>query len=433
MEPFTIGLLALAGLLLLIGLRVPIGVSLIAVSFLGIWGIAGSLPAMSMLTTIPYSSSASWTLSSIPMFLLMGYIAYHSGLTRGLFEAARVWWGWMPGGLAIASLAGASGFAAVSGSSVACSAAIGRIAVPEMAKQGYNLSIATGAVAAGGTIGALIPPSIILILFGIQAEVSINQLFLGGLFVGLASLVFYIVAVLIFWVRNPASLPRAKPYTMGDRWKKTAEIWPVLLLIAAVFGGMFSGFFTATEAGAFGSFVAILIGLLRRTLTWEGFKESLVDTLLSGGSLFIIAIGANLFTRLVAMSGLSMQVGGFVESLGLGTFALLLVIVLIYLVLGMFLEPIGALLLTLPLFLPILAQHGVDKLWFGLLVAKLLEIGMITPPVGMNVFVIRNVASQYATVAQIFKGVVPFLGADLVVVILSIAFPAFILYLPSLM
>lgn len=426
MEPVTIGILALAALLGLIALRVPIAAALIGVSFIGIWAVAGLRPALSMLSTIPYTTSASWTLSSIPMFLLMGYIAYHSGLTRGLFEAARVWWGWLPGGLAIASLAGASGFAAVSGSSVACSAAIGRIAVPEMARQGYDLRIATGSVAAGGTIGALIPPSIILILYGIQAETSINQLFLGGLFVGLASLAFYILAVLAVWWRNPDSLPRAAPYTMGDRWAKTLEIWPVLLLILCVFGGLFTGFFTATEAGAFGSFTAILIGLMRRSLSWEGFKESLVDTLLSGGALFIIAIGANLFTRLVAMSGLSMQMGTFVEGLGLGTFALLLAIVVIYLILGMFLEPIGALLLTLPLFLPILAQHGVDKLWFGLLVAKLLEIGMITPPVGLNVFVIHSVARDYVRLEQVFAGIVPFILADLALVAVMLAMRGFI-------
>ncbi|MDP5307304.1 TRAP transporter large permease [Paracoccus spongiarum] len=426
MEPVTIGILALVALLALIAARVPIAAALIAVSFLGIWAVAGLRPALSMLSTIPYTTSASWTLSSIPMFLLMGYVAYHSGLTRGLFEAARVWWGWMPGGLAIASLAGASGFAAVSGSSVACSAAIGRIAVPEMARQGYDLRIATGSVAAGGTIGALIPPSIILILYGIQAETSINQLFLGGLFVGLASLAFYVAAVLVVWWRDPSRLPRAEAYTMGDRWRKTAQIWPVLLLIGAVFGGLFSGFFTATEAGAFGSFVALLIGLGRRSLSWVGFKESLVDTLLSSGSLFIIAIGANLFTRLVAMSGLSMQMGAFVEGLGLGTFALLLAIIVIYLILGMFLEPIGALLLTLPLFLPILAQHGVDKLWFGLLVAKLLEIGMITPPVGLNVFVIHSVARDYVRLEQVFAGIVPFILADLALVAGLVALRGFI-------
>lgn len=416
MDPITIGAFALVGLLILIGLRVPIGISLIGVSFIGIWGIAGLRPAMSMLSTIPYTSSASWTLSSIPMFLLMGYIAYHSGLTRGLFEAARVWWGWLPGGLAIASLAGASGFAAVSGSSVACSAAIGRIAIPEMANQGYDLRIATGSVAAGGTIGALIPPSIILILFGIQSNSSINALFLGGLIVGLASLAFYILAVLAVWLRAPERLPKAEPYTMGDRWAKTLEIWPVLLLIISVLGGLFGGFFTATEAGAFGAFMALVIGVIRRSLSWNGFSESLVDTLFSSGALFIIAIGANLFTRLVAMSGLSGEISQFVEGLGLGTTGLLILITLIYLALGMFLEPIGALLLTLPLFLPLIALHGVDKIWFGVLVAKLLEIGMITPPVGLNVFVIHSVARDYVRLEQVFAGIVPFLLADLALV-----------------
>lgn len=416
MDPITIGVLALLAMLVLIGLRVPIGVSLIFVSFLGIWGIAGFRPAMSMLSTIPYSTSASWTLSSIPMFLLMGYVAYHSGLTRGLFEAARVWWGWMPGGLAIASLVGASGFAAVSGSSVACSAAIGRIAIPEMARQGYDLRVATGSVAAGGTIGALIPPSIILILFGIQSNSSINALFLGGLIVGLASLVFYIFAVLFVWMRAPERLPRAQAYTMGDRWAKTLEIWPVLILILSVMGGLFGGFFTATEAGAFGAFMAIVIGVLRRSLRWGDFRESLIDTLLASGALFIIAIGANLFTRLVAMSGMSNEISQFAQSLGLGTLGLLILITLVYLALGMFLEPIGALLLTLPLFLPLIAAHGVDKIWFGVLVAKLLEIGMITPPVGLNVFVIHSVARDYVKLEQVFAGIVPFLLADLALV-----------------
>ncbi|NVO25663.1 TRAP transporter large permease [Donghicola mangrovi] len=417
MDPVTIGLFCLVGLLVLISARVPIGVSLLVVSFVGIYAIAGFRPAMSMLSTIPYSASASWTLSSIPMFLLMGYIAYHSGLTKGLFEAARVWWSWLPGGLAIASLAGASGFAAVSGSSVACSAAIGRIAIPEMKQNNYDLRIATGSVAAGGTIGALIPPSIILILFGIQSNTSIHALFLGGLIIGLASLAFYIAAVLFVWWRNPERLPMVQPYTMGDRWKKTLEIWPVLLLIVAVLGGLFGGLFTATEAGAFGAFTAMLLGFARRSLSWDGFKESLVDTILSSGALFIIAIGAGLFTRLVAMSGLSREVGMFVEAMGLGTTELLLMVIVIYLCLGMFLEPIGALLLTLPLFLPLMQTHGVDTIWFGLLVAKLLEIGMITPPVGLNVFVIHSVARDFVKLEQIFAGILPFLAADLLLVL----------------
>lgn len=425
MDSVLVGVISIISVLTMIAMRVPIAVSLLGVSFCGIYAVTGQIPAMSMLSTVPYNSAASWTLSSVPMFLLMGYVTYHSGLTRGLFNAARVWWGWLPGGLAIASLAGAGGFAAVTGSSVACSAAIGRIAVPEMHRQGYDIRIATGSVAAGGTIGALIPPSILLILFGIQAEVSINQLFVGGLFLGLLSLALYISAVLITYLVYPRRLPRAQSYTFAEKITATKEIWPVLLLILAVFGGLFGGFFTATEAGAVGSFFAILIGVLRRTLTRERFVESVVDTLLASGGLFVIAVGANLFTRLVAISGLSGEIAMWMGNLGLDTIGILIVITLIYLLLGMFLEPIGAMLLTLPLFLPIIVSHGVDKIWFGLLVAKLLEIGMITPPVGLNVFVIHSVSKEYVKLEQVFAGILPFLAADLILIVLMLATRSF--------
>lgn len=417
MDPITIGLIALASVLALIMLRVPIAVALIFVSFAGIWAIVGERPAMSMLSTVPYNFAASWTLSSVPMFLFMGYVSYHSGLTRGMFQGARSWLGWMPGGLVIASLAGAGGFAAVTGSSIACSAAIGRIAVPEMHRMGYDIRIATGSVAAGGTIGALIPPSILLILFGIQAEVSITRLFMGGLVVGVISLALYVCAVLVTYWLYPDRLPRAKGSTWEERIDGVKEVWPVVLMIGIVFGGLFSGLFTATEAGAVGAVIAIVIGFARKTLSWSSFTESAVDTLLSSGSLFMIAIGANLFTRLVALSGLSRAIGTGIEGLGLGVLGILILITLIYLALGMFLEPIGAMLLTLPLFLPIISSHGIDYIWFGVLLAKLLEIGMITPPVGLNVFVIHSVAKDYVKLEQIFAGILPFLAADILLII----------------
>jgi tripartite ATP-independent transporter DctM subunit len=416
MEPVTVGLVCLAAVLVLIALRVPIAVSLLSVSFAGLYAITGERVAFSLLTTVPYSSAASWTLSSVPMFLLMGYIAYHSGLTRGLFEAARVWLAWLPGGLVIASLAGAGGFAAVTGSSLACSAAIGRIAIPEMRRNNYDLRLAAGSVAAGGTLGALIPPSILLIIFGIQAQTSITKLFVGGLLVGLVSLGLYVIATLIVYAIRPDMLPRAGASTGKERIAATLQIWPVLLLIAGVFGGMFSGLFTATEAGAMGAFLAVLIGAVRRTLTWKGFVASVVETLLASGALFIIAIAANLFSRLIAMSGLSAEMSALVAGLGLDVTSLLIVMALIYIVLGLFLEPLGAMLLTLPLFLPLLAPHHVDLIWFGVLVAKLLEVGMITPPVGLNVFVIHSVAKDHVRLEQIFAGIVPFLAADLVLV-----------------
>jgi tripartite ATP-independent transporter DctM subunit len=422
MDPIAIGFIALAAVIGLIVIRVPIAVSLILVSTLGIYSIVGTNSAMSMLSTIPYSFASSWTLSSVPMFLLMGYVAFHTGMTKGLFAAARAWLGWLPGGLAISSIGGASGFAAVTGSSVACSAAIGRIAIPEMHKLNYNVGLATGAVAAGGTIGALIPPSILLILYGIQAEESITDLFLGGLVLGLISMCFYFAVVFITWWRHPEQLPGTEKTTFQEKIAASMDIWPVLVLIVAVFGGLFGGFFTATEAGAVGAFFTIVIGLIRRELDWEKFSDSCLDTLLSSGALFMIAIGASLFTRLIALSGISFEVADWIDAHGFSTIGILLVITVIYLALGMFLEPIGALLLTLPLFLPLVMEHGIDKVWFGLLVAKLLEIGMITPPVGLNVFVIHSVAKDFASLEKIFAGVLPFILADLVLVALMLVF-----------
>ncbi|WP_372604110.1 TRAP transporter large permease [Actibacterium sp.] len=421
MDSFTIGLLCLVGILGLIAIRVPIAMALFGVSVVGLYAVAGERVVLSMLASVPYSTTASWTLSSVPMFLLMGFIAYHSGLTRGLFDGAKVWLGALPGGLVIASLAGASAFAAVTGSSVACSAAIGRIAIPEMKRHNYDLSFSAGSVAAGGTIGALIPPSILLIIFGIQSQQSISDLFLGGLIVGLISLGFYVGATLIVYARSPSKLPRSDNSTWREKFASTLGVWPVLVMILIVFGGLFTGLFTATEAGAVGAFIAIVIGVIRRTLKWQGFKDSVIDTLLSCGSLFIIAIGANLFTRLVAFTGLSNEIGKFVATLGLSATGLLIIIALIYLLLGMFLEPIGAMLLTLPLFLPLVGAHDVNLIWFGILVAKLLEIGMITPPVGLNVFVIHSVARDFVSLENIFKGILPFLAADIVLVALMIA------------
>lgn len=421
-DPILIGYLSLVIVLLLIMFRVPIAVSLMTVSGLGIAAIVGAESAISMVSTIPYGFASSWTLSSVPMFLFMGYLAFHTGMTKGLFNAARAWLGWLPGGLAISSVGGASGFAAVTGSSVACSAAIGKIAIPEMNDMKYDIRTATGAVAAGGTIGALIPPSILLIIYGIQAEESINDLFVGGLALGLLSMVMYFMVIWITYWRTPERLPGAAKTTMAEKWAASLQIWPVLVLVTAVFGGLFGGVFTATEAGAIGAFFTLIISFSQGSLSKKAFRDSCLDTLLSSGALFMIAIGASLFTRLIALTGVSFEVADWIDSHGFGILTILIVITLIYLALGMFLEPIGAMLLTLPLFLPIITEHGIDTVWFGLLVAKLLEIGMITPPVGLNVFVIHSVAKEYASLEKIFAGVIPFILADLVLVSLMIGY-----------
>lgn len=430
----TIGFAGIILLAVLLLLRVPVALALIAVSFGGVALMIGIDPAIGIISNTPFSFVANWTLSAVPMFLLMGFVSYHAGLTQGLFEAAKAVLRRVPGALAISSIFACSGFAAVCGSSLATAAAMGRIAIPEMIKSGYSASFATGSLAAGGTIGALIPPSILMIVYGVFAETSITKVFVGGIGIGLLTALSYVIVVLLTtWLRPDICPPRPLDAEGIDTKRAILNIWPVLLLMGMVFGGLFSGIFTATEAGAVGAIGSILIGFITRRMSWAIFRISMVETLQTSASLFIIGVGAAMFTRFLGLSGLSSFISSFVSGADLGYVQLMVIVVLIYLALGMFMEPFGAMMITLPVLLPIFRQEGIDLVWFGVLLVKLLEIGMITPPVGMNVFVIRNVASQYATVAQIFKGVIPFLAADLVVVVACIAFPALILYLPSLM
>lgn len=434
MTDVQIGFAGIAILLGLIALRVPIGVSLIGVSFGGIWVLVGERAAWGAMGIIPYSFSATWQLSSVPMFLLMGFFCFHAGLTKGLFDAARVWLSGLPGGLAIATVFGAAGFAAVTGSSVACAAAMGRIAVPEMLRQGYDTSLATGTVAAAGTIGALIPPSILMIMYGIIAEVPINQLFLGGVGAGLLTAFGYILVITIRATLQPQLAPRfTEKVSLSERIRALKEIWPVLLLVIGVFGGLFSGVFTPTEAGAVGAFLSFVIAGLKGSLSLRSFKNALLETLLTSAALFIIAIGASMLTRFLAFSGAGDYLSQIVAAMGANELLLLIGISLIYLVLGMFLEPLGAMLLTLPILLPIIDATDFSLVWFGVLLTKFLEIGMITPPIGLNVFVIKGVVGDLATTSTIFRGIMWFLFADLIVVVLLIAFPEITLYLPSLL
>jgi len=432
MTDVQVGLVGIGLLLTLIALRVPIGVTMITVSFTGIWYLMGWNVAWGSLGVIPYQFSTNWVLSSVPMFLLLGFICYHARLTEGLFRAARMWLSGVPGGLAISGILGCAGFASVCGSSVACSAAMGRIAVPEMMKQRYSAELATGTVAAGGTIGALIPPSIIMILYGIIAQTSITELFLGGVAIGLLTMVSYILVILIRVKLNPELAPSTKEdIPMAEKIAALKDVWPILLVMLGIFGGLFSGIFTPTEAGAIGAFLSCVVAVVARQLTWERFKNAILETLLTTTGLLIIGIGASLLQRFLALSG----AGTYISELIIGQNAdiawVLLGIVMIYLLLGMFLEPIGAMLLTLPIVLPIINSAELSLVWFGVVLTKLLEIGMISPPVGMNVFVIKGVVGNLISTTGIFKGIMWFLFADLVVLALMMFFPDLVLFLPN--
>lgn len=433
MSELQIGGAAVVALLALIAIRTPIGLALVTVSYLGIWALNGHAAAWSVLMVVPHDLLANWTLSAVPMFLLMGFVCYHCGLTTSLFDAARLWFSRLPGGLAIASVFGCSGFAAITGSSVACAAAMGKIAVPEMLRNKYDLRLATGTLAAAGTIGALIPPSIPMIIYGVVAQVSIVKLFLGGIGVGVATALSY---MLLIWIRvwlDPSLAPRTRESAgLEQHLRAIAQIWPVLLMIVGVLGGLFGGLFTSAEAGAVGALLSVVIAAAKGTLTRERAKRSIVETLVTCGSVFIVVIGASMLTRFFALSGVGEAISAAAKLLNAGPVTLLIAITVVYLILGCFLEPIGAMLITLPIFLPLVSAEQIGLIWFGVFVTKLVEIGMITPPVGLNVFVLSSaVGPKLAPTSLIFRSILWFFVADLLLVALLIAVPPIITFIPD--
>ncbi|EAQ02132.1 TRAP-T family transporter, DctM (12 TMs) subunit [Pseudooceanicola batsensis HTCC2597] len=429
-----IGLTGLAILIALIAVRVPIGIALIGVSFGGLYVLMGPRVAWGAMSIVPYQFTSSWILSSIPMFLFLGFISYHTQLTRGMFNAARVWLAGLPGGLAIAAIFGSAGFAAVSGSSIACSAAMGRIAIPEMMKHKYHPELATSTVAVAGTIGALIPPSIILILYGVIAQISISQLFLGGVVAGLLTALGYIIVVLVRVWLNPDLAPeRDTSVSLREKIFALRETWPIFLIMIGIFGGLFGGVFTPTEAGAVGASLACLVAIVSGQMTLDRFLTAARETLTTTAALLIIAIGASLLTRFLALSGAGDFLSEGILSVATNPVLLMVGIVVVYLLMGMFLEPIGSMLLTLPIILPVVDASGWSLLWFGIVLTKLLEIGMITPPIGMNVFVIKSVVGELVKISAIFRGVVWFIVMDLILVAILCAYPDLVLWLPALL
>ncbi|MBW3095818.1 TRAP transporter large permease [Pseudohoeflea coraliihabitans] len=435
MTPVAVGAVGLLILLILLALRVPIAIALAGVSVVGVGVIRGPHAAFAVLAEQPYNFIAHWTLSAIPMFLLMGSIAYHAGLTESLYKAARLWLLRLPGGLAVASTMACAGFAAASGSSIATSAAMGRIAIPEMLKYRYDPGIATGSVAVAGTLGSLIPPSILMVLYAIFAEVSVSRALLAGILPGLLSaLMFTLLIVARCWL-NPKLAPVAADERVSwrDRFSSLLEIWPLPVLVLAVIGTMYSGVFTATEAAAGGAFMITLIAALRRQLTPHIFLQSVFDALKGTATILFIAMGGFLLSRFMAFSGLPFYLSELVEAMSVNWIVFMLGISLIYIVLGMFLDSIGIMLLTIPILLPVMASMNMDLIWFGVILIKYLEIGLVTPPVGLNCFIIKSVVGDTVPLEKIFKGVMWFIAADLVTLALLIAFPDIALFIPNLL
>lgn len=434
MSPGTLGIITIVVTLGLLAIRVPIGVALGGVSLLGIWYLRGLDVALGMLRSAPYDFMANWELSAIPMFILMGSVAHHSGISSSLFSAARVWFGRLPGGLAVATNFACAGFAAASGSSVAAAAAMGKIAIPEMLKAGYAPSLATGTVAAAGTLAALIPPSIPFVLYGIFAETSVTKLLIAGILPGLLTAAVYaIMLVGRCWV-FPELAPKIDVTTTArERWLALRDIWPIAFLILGVIGTLISGMVTPTEAGAYGAFLAYIIAFLQGRLTLLVFWKSVLESVTATSRLLFVAVGAILLAKYLALSGLPSYSADLMSSWALDPVLLVVATSIVYLILGMFLDPLGILLITIPIFVPMYEKLGLNLIWFGVIVVKYLEIGLLTPPVGFNVYVIKTVVGDEISLETIFKGVGWFLACEVIIMFLLIVFPQISLFLPNLM
>ncbi|MDW3204751.1 MAG: TRAP transporter large permease [Alphaproteobacteria bacterium] len=445
MDPSLIGLFAFLAVLLLLAVRVPIAFALAGVAAVASFCIfafrTGTfMPerAFKATTSMVFSNSFdlihSYDLSMIPLFVALGHIAYRSGITTDIYYAARVWLSRLPGGVAMASVVGCGGFSAITGSSVACASTMGRICTPEMLRMGYDPRLATASVASGGTLGSLIPPSVLFIIYGIFTETSISRLFLAGVLPGIISLLGFLLVIYIWVKRDPSAAPVDDgQVAMRDRFKAATRAWPALTLFAIIVGGIYGGIFTATEAAAVCVVAAVVIGFAQRKLDLKAIWESMRETCIQTASIFFIAAGAKIFVAFIALTGLAPDLVTSVTEAELSPVLLLIAIALIYLLLGMFLDPIGIMVLTLPLMVPLVESYGFDLIWFGVVVIKLLEIGLITPPVGLNVFVIANVVGKEVSIDRIFSGILRFLSVDVIVLVLIIAFPILSLLIPNTM
>jgi C4-dicarboxylate transporter, DctM subunit len=437
MDALTLSLVSLGGMLVLIALRVPIGIAMGAVAFLGFCYLRNFSVALSALSDTPFVFAASWDLSAIPMFLLMGAIAGNSGIGTALFRAAHAWFGALPGGLAVATNWACAGFGAASGSSVAAAAVMARLAVPEMLKQKYDKGLATGVCASGGTLDALIPPSITFVIYGVFAEVSVPKLLIAGILPGLLTAAVYMIMIMARCSLNPSLAP---PVAFADRaalWRERraslAGIWPILVLIVGVIGGLYAGVITPTEGGAVGAALAAVIGIAQRKLTLAGFLDALEDAMATTAQLFFVGIGAILYTKFLALSGTADMFKQLIGQWALDPLLLVIAVSVVYIILGTFMDPLGMILLTIPVFVPMFASLDLDLVWFGVLVVKYIGISLLTPPVGFNIYVVASATDNSIPLQTIYRGCYWFLGCEVLIMALLIAFPQISLFLPNLM
>jgi tripartite ATP-independent transporter DctM subunit len=433
-----VGLAGLAALVALIAIRIPIAYTMILVGGIGAMVLNDPRIVLAQLKNLAYSQFSIYDLSVLPMFVLMGNLASRAGLSRDLFRAANAWLGWMRGGVAMSAIAACAGFGAVCGSSLATASTMGQVALPELRRYRYSPRLATGTLAAGGVLGILIPPSVVLVVYGIVVEASIVTLFIAAFIPGLIAVLFFIVTIAIYVRLVPGSGPAGERVSRQEFREATVRVAPVAAIFGMVIGGIYFGFFNPTPAAAVGVFLVLAFGMLRGALRWQGIRAALLDTASTSGMIYLILLGAALLNIFMARGGVPQAAAQAMVESGLSPMMVLWLLLLALIVLGCLMDSLSMILLAIPFFWPVISamDFGMSqddlKIWFGILALIVVELGLITPPVGMNVFVINSLARD-VPMSETFRGVLPFFGAELLRVVVLVSFPALTLWLPRIL
>ena len=432
MDPTTVGLIGLAILVIALFSRMPVGFVMALVGFLGFSYLVSLEGGLRLFAKDIFVIFGSYSLTVIPLFILMGQIAFHAGISRRLYDSAYTFLGHFPGGLAMATIGACAGFAAICGSTNAAAATMATVALPEMKRYKYSMELATGSVAAGGSLGILIPPSVIFIVYGIMTEQSIGKLFAAGILPGILLSILFILTIYIRVRIKPMLGPPGPKTSLREKLQSLSGVIEMLLIFGLVMGGLFKGFFTPTEAGAAGAFITLILAVGRRQISWEKFLVAIWESVRISCMVLVIVAGATVFGHFLAVTRIPYILADWVAGLPLPPWAIMGLIISIYLIGGCFMDSLAMILLTIPIFYPVAVNLGYDPIWFGVIIVLITEMGVITPPVGVNVYVVSGVAKD-VPLEVIFKGILPLLGALIVCNIILIIFPQIALFLPSLM
>ena len=432
MSMTTIGIIGVLLLILLLFSKMPVGFVMAFLGFAGFSYVVNPTAGLSLLARDVFETFSSYSLTVIPLFIFMGQLAFYSGISRRLYDAVYVLMGHYRGGLAIATIGACAGFSAISGSTNATAATMATVTLPEMRRYNYDMSLATGTVAAGGSLGILIPPSVIFIIYGVMTEQSIGKLFAAGILPGILLATLFIITISILVSRNPALAPRGPKSSFAERARSFVGVIETFVIFFAVMGGLFFGIFTPTEAAAVGAFLTLMVAIVRGQLTWSGFLQAIIGTTRISCMVMVIVTGATVFGHFMAITRIPFELAAWVGGLPLPNYAVMGIIILMYLIGGCFMDALAMIMLTIPIFYPVAVELGFHPIWFGVAIVLVTEMGVITPPVGVNVYVVHGIVKD-VPLETIFKGVAPFVVALLVCIAILLAFPQIVLFLPGLM